>query len=133
MDSYEKKSFKGLHVLVVNANLIDQRLISHLLLQWDVLADVTANGRDALEMVSTDIYDLVLMGLMMPELDGYETTRAIRAMGGNYFGHLPVYALSCNPDNARLTECGFTGSLSGLPLFKEELQELLLQFMTVHS
>jgi CheY-like chemotaxis protein len=129
MDNQEFRSLKGMRVLVVDDSFINQRLISHILTQWQVSTDLAANGKMAVEMLSKDVYDVVLMDLMMPELDGYEATRAIRSLEGNYFRNLPIFAFSASPDPERITECAMNGLICKSPMDKEELYQKLSPYL----
>ena len=129
MDNHEFKNLKGLHVLVVNDNSIDQRLISHMLMQWQVSADMATNGKTALEMVTKDIYDVVLMDIIMPAMDEYETTRAIRSMEGTYFRKLPIFVLNKIPDNKKMLEYGITGYYTGFHLPTQELYQMISPYL----
>gem|GEM_PF-2968768 len=121
MENHEFESLKGLRVLVVEDNSINQRLYSRILMQWEVSADIAVNGKVALEMVEKTPYDVVLMDIMMPELDGYEATRAIRAMDDQYFRALPIYAFSACPDPEQIVACAMNGHITKSPLDKAEL------------
>ena len=129
MNGSEFKSLEGLHVLVVDDNPISRRLMSHILLQWKVSTDLASNGKIAVEMVSKVIYDVVLMDVMMPELDGYEATRAIRAMGGHYFLNLPIFAFSASPDLNQIRECTMNGLITKTPVNKEELYQTIAPYL----
>ena len=129
MDSKDFKSLNGLRVLVVDDNHILQRVISHILMQWQVTIDLASNGKIALEMLSQEVYDVVLMDLMMPELDGYEATRIIRSREGSYFRNLPIFAYSASPDQGLIDECGMNGRISKTPIDKEELHEKLSSYL----
>ena len=129
MDNLEFKSLKGLRVLVVEDNSIYQRLISYILLQWQVSTRMAPNGRVALEMLSKDPYDVVLMDLMMPELDGYEATWAIRSREDNYFRNLPIFAFSDSPDPERIMKCAMNGSISKSPLDMDDLYQKISPYL----
>lgn len=123
MDSREFRSLEGLRVLVVDDTFITRRLISHVLTQWHVSADMAPNGKMALEMLAKDAYDVVLMDIMMPEMDGYEATYAIRSRDDDYFRHLPIYAFSATPDLEKIMDCAMSGMISKSPLDVEELYD----------
>ena len=85
----------GLRVLVVEDNQINQMLIGALLKKFDCHADVVGNGLDAVSAVQRVPYDLVLMDVQMPEMDGPTATRAIRALAGPE-ARTPIIALTAN-------------------------------------
>jgi len=122
------QSLQGLRVLVVEDNLINQRLFMRILMQWQVTTDLAANGRIALDLLTKNVYDVVLMDIMMPELDGYDVTRAIRAMDGDYFHNLPIYAFSSCPDPERILECEMNGQITKSPPDREELYQTISSY-----
>ena len=61
-----------------------------------VRIDTATNGREALDMVMNNKYDLVFMDHMMPEMDGIEATREIRKLEDEYYKELPIIALTAN-------------------------------------
>ncbi len=67
-----------LHILVVEDNPINQDLIRHLLNQWNYKCDFAVNGNDALQSLKLTEYDLILLDIQMPEMDGYTTAQEIR-------------------------------------------------------
>lgn len=93
------KVYSHIRVLLVEDNLVNQKVGMALLAQMGVRADVCANGRLAVEAVTTKQYDLVLMDVHMPELDGLEATRQIRA-------RVPA---ECQPRIVALTADALTG------------------------
>ncbi len=131
MDSQEFRSLKGLRVLVAEDNFISQKLISHILMQWQATPEIAINGKDVLEKVSSEAYDVILMDIMMPELDGYDATRSIRTMDGSYFQDLPIFAFSATPDPDKIIECEMTGHITKSPLNKEELYAKISKYVKV--
>lgn len=91
-----KDSLKGLRLLIAEDNHINVLLAQEFLFQWDVECDVAENGLIALELIQTNDYDLVLMDLQMPEMDGYETTKKVRELNGNKYRDLPIVALTAS-------------------------------------
>jgi CheY-like chemotaxis protein len=86
---------RGKHVLLVEDNPVNQQIARELLESVGVAVTVAANGRIALSLLDGDAgFDAVLMDLQMPELDGYDTTRAIRATPRH--AQLPIIALTAH-------------------------------------
>jgi len=90
------ESLKGTRVLIAEDNQINVVLAKEFFRRWDVDCDVAENGIIALQLVKTNDYDLVLMDLQMPEMDGYETTEQIRKLSGTRFKDLPIIALTAS-------------------------------------
>ncbi len=101
----------GLRVLVVDDNEVNVFVISGFLKKWGVEFDVAVGGREAVERVKEREYDLVLMDLHMPGGDGVTATREIRALGGERFARLPIFAVSASMRMAEphdIDAAGFT-------------------------
>ena len=92
----EIKSLKGVKILIVEDNQINVILAKQYMKLWDVDCDVAENGEIALTLVQTNDYDIVLMDLQMPIMDGYQTTIAIRNLPGDKFRTLPIIALTAS-------------------------------------
>ena len=92
----ETKSLKGVKLLIAEDNQINVILAKQYMKLWDVECDVAENGEIALTLVQTNDYDMVLMDLQMPELDGYQTTVAIRKLAGQKYQDLPIIALTAS-------------------------------------
>ncbi|MDR1732536.1 MAG: response regulator [Synergistaceae bacterium] len=82
-------------VLVVDDNQVNLDVAVGLLKHYGIAADQALSGREALNRLAEEDYDIVFMDHMMPDMDGVETTRAIRAMGGKY-EKITIIALSAN-------------------------------------
>ncbi|HEY9422110.1 MAG TPA: ATP-binding protein [Thermoanaerobaculia bacterium] len=87
---------EGLKVLVADDNEVNVFVLTAMLKGWGIELDAVSNGRQAVERVRLRHYDLVLMDLRMPELDGYAATREIRSLPGERFAKLPIFALSAS-------------------------------------
>ena len=84
----------GAHVLLVEDNPINQEVARDLLSRAQIVVQVAGNGREALEMLSCDRFDAVLMDCQMPIMDGYAATRELRRHGK--WRDLPVIAMTAN-------------------------------------
>jgi len=90
------KSLKGTKLLLVEDSQINKLVATKFLTKWDVAIEYADNGLQALERIKTEEYDLVLMDLQMPEMDGYQATEAIRNFTDDKFKALPIIALTAS-------------------------------------
>jgi CheY-like chemotaxis protein len=115
----------NLRILLVEDNRVNQTLALAMLRRLGVEADLVETGREAVTAVTDGRYDLVFMDMQMPEMDGVEATRAIRA---HPEAHQPVIvALTANAfasDRARCIEAGMDGFVSK-PYRLEDLRTAL--------
>jgi len=99
----------GVRVLVADDNLVNQRVASALLSSRGAAVTVVGDGQEAVEALADGVFDIVLMDVQMPRLDGIETTRSIRA-GEQWTGkHLPIIAITAHAmagDRERFLEAG---------------------------
>ncbi len=91
-DDYKEQNLEGLRLLLVEDNLINVKIAEKILKRWDVIVDVALNGLMALEKHKTNKYDIILMDLSMPVMDGYEATINIR----NIDSSIPIIALTAS-------------------------------------
>lgn len=91
-----KKSLKGVQILIVDDSRVNILLAQELLKQWQGECDVAANGLEAVEKIKTKDYDIVLMDLQMPEMDGYQATHEIRSLQEEKYRQLPIIALTAS-------------------------------------
>jgi CheY-like chemotaxis protein len=94
--------YGGARVLVVEDNAVNQLLARRMLSRLGHTAETADDGARALARLQHERFDLVLMDCQMPVLDGYETTRRIRALHGNAF---PVLAMTANAFDDDLARC----------------------------
>ncbi len=90
-------------VLLVEDNEINRELATEVLTRNKLLVDTACNGQEALTQLSRHSYDLVLMDIQMPVMDGYETARAIRGELG--LGNLPIIALTASSSSSVREKC----------------------------
>ncbi len=93
---HDKDSLVGLKILIVEDNQINRLVARKFLENWGVHVDEAENGRISLEMVENNFYNLVIMDLQMPEMDGYEATLKIKTMHQKKYKDLPVIALTAS-------------------------------------
>lgn len=120
-------TIEGAHVLVVDDNRTNLRVIEGLLEDYHVKATLASSGAEALEKVESADYDFIFMDHMMPEMDGEETMRRIRRMVGTYFQKVPIIALTANAvagTREVLIEKGFTDFLEK-PVERSVLERVL--------
>ncbi|MDR3280557.1 MAG: response regulator [Synergistaceae bacterium] len=86
----------GAECLVVDDNKINMTVALGFLAKHNIFADTAENGLEAVEMITKKRYDLIFMDHMMPVMDGVEATKRIRSFGGEYYGQIPIIALSAN-------------------------------------
>ncbi len=96
---------KELSLLLVEDNVLNQKLIFLNLTRYGFSIDVANNGVEALDKVSDKNYDLILMDLMMPVMDGFEATRLIRTREKSLGGHTPIIGLTANTFDADREKC----------------------------
>ncbi|MFJ9531480.1 ATP-binding protein [Herbaspirillum sp. NPDC101396] len=130
-----KKTYVNLPILLVEDNLMNQKVAVHQLnfLGYDV--DVAVNGREALAMLDRGTYAAVLMDCQMPEMDGFEATRRIRAGEHTSGRHITVIAMTANAmmgDRERCLEAGMDDYLSK-PILRDRLESVLAGHVQRHG
>ena len=95
---------RALRILVVEDNPINQKVAVHQLEALHLQADVVGSGKEALEMLQMADYDLVLMDCSMPEMNGYDATRAIRRMAGPVAA-VPIIAMTADAVTGARERC----------------------------
>lgn len=94
-------------ILIVEDNPVNQKLIAFLLARAGYTYEVAENGVDALQRIERNSFKLVLMDMMMPVMNGYDATKAIRANPKTK--HLPVIALTANAMKGEDEKCRAAG------------------------
>lgn len=118
---------KGSHVLLVEDNKTNQMVIIGLLEGLDLNIDIAENGKVAVDMFKSNRYELILMDLQMPIMDGYEATALIREIDKE----IPIIALTANAmqeDIQKTLACGMNDHLSK-PVDIEKLYATIVKYM----
>jgi signal transduction histidine kinase/CheY-like chemotaxis protein len=121
---------RRLHLLVAEDHPVNQKLVKHLLTKAGIGFDMATNGKEAAEMVITqpDRYQLVLMDIRMPELDGREATRRIRKSG---FQDIPIIAMTADTmkgDQEKCIEAGMNDYMSK-PIRREKVFQMIKKWV----
>lgn len=97
-DNHETKfeSLKGIKILLCEDNKINQLVAKKTLNNWDIEVDLADNGLIGIEKLKSNDYDLILMDLQMPEMDGYEASNKIRSLKDKTKSDLPILALTAS-------------------------------------
>lgn len=121
---------KGLRVLIADDHRINQLLATMQLEELGCHVDTAGDGKDVLNLIARKDFDIILMDCQMPELDGYETTRIIRARQRNNL-RTPIIAVTANAldeDHATCLEAGMDDFLPK-PYTQNQLKEILLKWV----
>ena len=122
--------FKDRHILLVEDNELNREIAQEILREYGFRVDTAENGEVAVEKVSTAApgsYDLVLMDVQMPVMDGYTATRKIRALDDPARAKIPILAMTANAfdeDRCNALESGMNGFLSKPIVIGDLVQEL---------
>lgn len=102
-------------VLVAEDVVLNQFLIRHMLENWGIIVDIANNGLEAIEQLKTHSYDVILMDIQMPEMDGITATGIIRKMDDPHKAGTPIIALTANAlkgDSEQYIKAGMNGYIS---------------------
>jgi CheY-like chemotaxis protein len=123
--SYKQENFlENKRVLVAEDNPINQMVVKHTLVKLQAQPDIVQDGIEAIEKVKTNTYDLILMDIQMPRLDGYETTRYIRNQLNNSVPIIAMTAFALAGEDEKCYECGMNGYV-GKPFTLESLHDTI--------
>ena len=126
--------FSGKRVLLVEDNQMNQILAENILTGVGLAVDIASDGTEAVEKMKSatnGYYDIILMDIQMPEMDGYEATRQIRALDDKEKSNIPIVAVTANAfdeDRKISREVGMNGHLAkpyDIPEIMKTLNKLL--------
>ena len=132
--SIDTESLKDMRVLLAEDNPMNVLLCKNVLSKLNIVPDVVENGQEALNAVQQKTFDLVIMDLQMPVMDGMEATSKIRNLDSS-IGQVPIIALTAHASNEYKKEClekGFNDFLSK-PFKSDELFKVMKNLMKVSA
>ena len=124
------EAFKGKRILLAEDNELNREIALEILKEYGFRIDAVENGAEAVEKIAASKpgdYDLVLMDIQMPIMDGYEATRHIRNLENTELSGIPILAMTANAfdeDRRVAEECGMDGFLSKPIIMDEVIQAL---------
>ncbi|AFV25179.1 multi-sensor hybrid histidine kinase [Methanolobus psychrophilus R15] len=134
MNLTSKRGINNVRVLLAEDNIVNQKVAQSMLKKLGFRADTVANGAEAVKALETLPYDLVLMDVQMPEMDGMEATRLIRQPGSAVLNReIPIIAMTAHAmkgDRERFIEAGMDDYISK-PVSLKSLIELLDKWLTM--
>lgn len=128
----ESGNLKGKRVLLVEDVALNRFLVEAMTAEWGIELEMAENGAEGLKKVRQATYDLVLMDVQMPVMDGVQATRAIRLLSDPSTASIPIVALSANAfdsDRRSYLEAGMNDTLSK-PFDSEQLRAVMLRVLS---
>ena len=125
--SKSNEQFEGKLILLAEDNVFNANIARRFITGWGAQLEIVVDGRQALEFVARRKYDLILMDVQMPVLDGFACTRKIR----KHFKDIPIIAITASPRNEIINEimaCGMNDFVSK-PFKPNELRNKLLEYL----
>jgi CheY-like chemotaxis protein/two-component sensor histidine kinase len=134
-DESDARSLDGLLVLLVEDNLVNMMLAEQILSDWKCVVDKAENGKEAIEKLSENNYDLILLDIKMPVMDGYETAHYIRTKMPVPKCNIPILALTAHAatwESEKCIEAGMNDFVTK-PFNIHELQKKIQQVVSNSS
>ncbi len=130
--AYRPKSLKNIHLLLVEDNLINQRVATKIFEMWDAQITLANNGKEAIDQLNKADFDLILLDLQMPVMDGYSTAKYIRQQKNKNYQNIPIIGLSASvyEDRETLTATGFNEYLTK-PFDTDQLYHIILKYVDI--
>lgn len=130
----EQYSISGMRVLMAEDNAINAEIASEILAMDEVIVEIAEDGLKAVEMFTASepgYYDMILMDIQMPNMDGWTAAKEIRKISSDYAQEIPIYALSANAfveDKRHSIEVGMNGHISK-PIDFDDLKKIMGEIM----
>ncbi len=123
---------EGVRILLAEDNKINQLVAKKILAKWKVSIDVAENGIEAVDMHKKNDYDIILMDIHMPEMDGYEATEVIRKLNDQAKREIPIIALTASAFSSVAKKTTLVGMNDhvGKPFKPEELFQKMMFHLT---
>ena len=130
----QAEAMQPLQILLAEDSLPNQKLAIGVLRKWGHTIDVASNGAEAVEAWATQKYDLILMDIQMPEMDGLQATREIRQREASSSQRIPIIAMTAHAMKGDREEClasGMDGYIAK-PVRKQDLFEAIQSLEASH-
>ncbi|MES2589753.1 MAG: ATP-binding protein [Bacteroidota bacterium] len=127
----DKELLENLEILLVEDMHLNQSLVKKIMQKWDYKLVIVNNGVEALEILKTQTFDLILMDIQMPIMDGYVTTQEIRNSTNELINKIPIIALTAHASSSEAEKCINLGMNAYLakPFKADVLKKLIHQFV----
>jgi PAS domain S-box len=125
-----KRSERVLRILIVEDDAVNQMVLARMLKEIGHSVTIAGNGKEALSILKDSAFDIILMDIQMPEMDGIQATESIRFMEKGTNSHIPIIALTAyalKGDREKFLSIGMDGYISK-PINIENLIELIDRF-----
>jgi signal transduction histidine kinase/CheY-like chemotaxis protein/HPt (histidine-containing phosphotransfer) domain-containing protein len=132
VSQFKTSANSAVKILVVDDNEMNRSLMKHLFTEWNLLFDIASNGTEAIDYLKGGHYDLVLMDIQMPEMDGYTATRVIRK---ELLLDIPIVAMTAHALAGEREKCLSNGMNEYIskPINEKELYQLINRFAAIPS
>ena len=129
----QEKNLHQMRILLAEDNLINQRVATKILEQWNTQVTIANHGKEAIDYLQQHTFDLLLLDLQMPEMDGFETVHYIRHHFQNENQYIPIIALTAaaHVDKQKIRSAGINEYVAK-PFNTDQLYQTIYQFLN-HS
>ena len=124
------ESLNNIKVLIVEDNPINQIITRKFLEKWDIIFEIVDNGQKAIDIVQQKEFDLILMDIQMPIIDGYLATKTIRSLHDIKYKNIPIIALTASGETeiqSNIKDSGITDYLTK-PFNPTELYSMIKKY-----